>query len=260
MGVFGLLYKDREKYTHPIAARVALCMFIIFGFLMAVNTWREREVSGLRDLRTAERFEGVVGAIGSVRTDLTGRADATDKAVGNLTGKFDEFQQKIRPDELKIEMSGLQASVHKLLNPPKAILAFTFIPFFNPPATSSLEAKLSKEVSVTLDMTRRTSLKVSALNLSTEVSATGIDINLIICDECTFATEPREFIKLAGNPDHIRYRKVQLLNPRSQLSVIDVEINVPPNVGRFQVGISYRCAACPIAPPDMGWVVVSNPF
>jgi hypothetical protein len=68
VGIVGLLYKD--TYSHPVAGRVALCMFIVFGFLMALNTYRDRDASRQDKEKSTESFKGVNGRIDGLNKDL----------------------------------------------------------------------------------------------------------------------------------------------------------------------------------------------
>lgn len=258
VGIVGLLYKD--KYTHPVAARVALWMFILFGTLMAFNAYRDRTATQQDKKRTADAFDSVNGRIAGMQTDLRGRADKTDTALSKISGDLNDFKNKVRPNELEVEMAGLRDSMHRILNPPKATLGFTFIPFFNPPPQDQRPATPLKEISRAMDENRVVSFDITAINFSSDVTASGVDLSLIICDPCTFAKEPKGFTRLKGDPEHVRYMKVGLINAKTTITDVTVDVTVPPGVTSFQVGFDYRCAAC-ILPKgaDMGIVHVTNP-
>ena len=68
IGVVGLLYKD--TYRHPGARRAALCLFIVLGGLMALNTYRERDAAQHARTKTAENFNGINGRIDGLKKDL----------------------------------------------------------------------------------------------------------------------------------------------------------------------------------------------
>ncbi len=258
VGIVGLLYKD--KYTHPLAARVALWMFVLFGVLMAFNTYRDRTAAQQDKKKAADAFDGVNGRITGMQTHLTGRADKMDSSLGKISINLNDFKDKVRPNELKAEMAVLRDSMHKILNPPKATLGFTFIPFFNPPPQDPRPMMPLKEISRAMDEHRVVSFDITAVNFSPGVTASGVDLSMIICDPCTFAKEPKGFTRLKGDPDHIRYMKVGLLNAETTLPDVTVDVTVPPGITSFEVGFDYRCAACVLPKgPDMGIVHVTNP-
>jgi hypothetical protein len=257
IGIVGLLYKD--KYSHPFAARVALSMFVMFGALMALNTYRDREASRQDKKKNTEDFNGVNGRIDGMKKDLGDRVDKANTSVGALTGEFTDFKDKVRPDELKTEMAGLRDSMHKILNPPKATLGFTFTPFFNPPDDDKRGPIAMKEISRVMDANRVVTFDITAVNYSPSATAINTDLTLIICDSCAFAKEPKGFTKLQGNPENFRYMKVPLFNPKTSMPDVTVDVTVPPGVDSFQVGFDYRCAACVLTKgADLGIVRITN--
>jgi hypothetical protein len=245
IGVIGLLYKD--TYRHHGARRAALCLFVLLGCLMALNTYRERDAAQQAGIKTAGNFDGVNGRLDGLKKDLGDRVDKAGGSVGTLTDRFDIFEKKVRPDELRGEMNGMKTELEntqKALNPPKVTLLFSFIPL----KVIHIDAENTTGEPVTEKTLTRTEdgslhIEFTVLNL-TDIDALDGEMTLQICDDCTFAKEPSEFKKLPGQDDHQRNKTFDRILSKVAFYTMSADINVSPLIRDIPIGMYFRCRTC----------------
>jgi len=94
------------------------------------------------------------------------------------------------------------------------------------------------------------------------VDAQGIEEWVRICDECSFATEPKGFEKLKGMDDRERHRIILSMNPGvSLLEGNEIEVKPPfshPDGGRFSVVFKSTCNTCgSVSVSKQFWIIES---
>lgn len=186
---------------------------------------------------------------------------------------MNELKTKVRTEGLQNELATVQAELlttQKALMPPKAKLAFTFVPFINPvfhEGQPVAEPMAVKEVSLPLKADGTVHVEFAILNL-THANADNIDITLIICNLCKFAKEPDGFTTLpdgsdsAGTADTRRYAQIPQLHALEAWKATSVDVLLPPtDAPGFNLAIVYRCDTCELdVGPTKGTVHIRRDF
>jgi len=85
-------------------------------------------------------------------------------------------------------------------------------------------------------------------------------LNIQICDQCKYAKEPPDTVKMLGFSDTIRLLRLPHVEGMQVASPIILDIIVPPDTKNFQVGFTYRCSTCVVTKTaTLGTVHISRP-
>jgi hypothetical protein len=208
----------------------------------------KRETAG-----TISRLEGQVkGLEGEVKAAHNAQTDNTQlflESFKKLSAEVSNLQTQVKTEALQKKLATMEAELQKtqkaLAPGPKAVLAFSFSPFINPPLVGSPVPLPVPVTDVTLPVLADGSVHVefTVLNVS-DVDALDGQLTLQICDDCKFAKEPPGFQKLAGQSDTERNWGFQGILVRTFLRIMTVDVTVPPKATRIPVGITYRCRTC----------------
>jgi hypothetical protein len=201
---------------------------------------------------------------------LEGKADAANSAqvantllyIGSfqrLNAELGELKTQVKTDALQKKLTSvtaeLEATRRALLPGPKATLAFTFWPFYNPPPPQ--QAILATQARFPTNDDGSYHVEFSVVNL-TDVDALDGEITLQICDQCKFAKEPVGFKKLEGQSDTERNQVFLRVLARTQLPKMTADIMAPENMN-FTLGIIYRCRTCIVSSEaNLATVLVSG--
>jgi hypothetical protein len=248
LGLLTLL-KEWEEYKNPRLRIAVGCVLIIVGLLTIVSLYLESEEKR-QAAETISRLEGQVkGLEGEVKAANTAQKENTQLFVDSFKKLSDEvsnLRTQVKTEPLQKKLETVEAELQrtqKALDPPKAVLSFSFFPFINPPAGS--RTPVTPVTDVTLPVLADGSIRVefTVLNLSNADALDG-SITLQICDDCKFAKEPPGFRKLAGQSDTQRYMEFKRILTQVSLETMTVDVTVPPRFERILVGITYRCRTC----------------
>jgi hypothetical protein len=248
LGLLTLL-KEWEEYKNPRLRIAVGCVLIIVGLLTIVSLYLESEEKR-QAAETISRLEGQVkGLEGEVKAANTAQKENTQLFVDSFKKLSDEvsnLRTQVKTEPLQKKLETVEAELQrtqKALDPPKAVLSFSFFPFINPPAGS--RTPVTPVTDVTLPVLADGSFRVefTVLNLSNADALDG-SITLQICDDCKFAKEPPGFRKLAGQSDTQRYMEFKRILTQVSLETMTVDVTVPPRFERILVGITYRCRTC----------------
>jgi hypothetical protein len=233
LGVIGVRYKD--KYAHPLAARAALTIMIVFGCLMGVNTYREQKAASVEEEKTAD-------SISQLTNTVRANAGKTESSLKALDGDFTDFKDKVKPDELRSEMSDLRSTMDRVINPPKAKLLFSFEPLVNPPLEGRAIVPI-RDVTLPLNQDGSVHVRFTTIN-NTDVVALGAQVSIEICRAYKFAKEPEGFTRIAGSPGTTRDHVYGDMPAAGCFPELSVDVIPPANAGRFDVEATYACKTC----------------
>jgi hypothetical protein len=190
------------------------------------------------------------GLRGEVRATNKAQMDNTQvflDSLKKLSEKISDLETQVKTKELQQQLATVKDELQKtqkaLAPGPKAVLAFSFEPFINPPAGSGSPAAPVTEVKLPVLADGNVRVEFTVLNL-TDVDALEGFINLIICDECKFVKEPTGFKKVQGLSDRERSHNFQRILRRSSMQTVSVDVIVPPKRTGIRIGITYRCRTC----------------
>lgn len=85
-----------------------------------------------------------------------------------------------------------------------------------------------------------------AIQNISDVSAEGIEFWVKVCDECSFASEPKSFDRPEGLDTHVRHKIIQGINPGVTV-LQDNSIDVRPqsrSIGKFSINFRVTCSTC----------------
>jgi hypothetical protein len=119
LGIIGAFYKD--KYRHTAAKWSAVTIMVVSGFLMGVNTYKDRAASAQEKIDRAKE-----------KDENAKTSDGIIKSVDKVSGELRDFKDKVKPDEIRGEMAGLKSTMDKVISPPRATMLFTLVPYPDP--------------------------------------------------------------------------------------------------------------------------------
>ena len=248
------LRKDWDKYKGSKLKMTALVVLFL-GSVLTLVVLREdrREKENAR--QEMRRLEGKADAANAAQVANTQLYIGSFQELNN---ELSELKTQVKTDALQKKLTSVQADLEatqKALAPgPKAVLAFTFWPFYNPAPPQPVVLATQARFPTNDDGSYH--VEFSVLNV-TDVDALDGQITLVICDLCKFAKEPAGFSKLNGQGDTERNQDFQRILARTQVSET-ADIIAPKN-HNFTVGISYRCHTCILSSESsFGTVLVSG--
>jgi len=249
------LQKDWDEYKSSHLKVTALVVVLLVSVLTLVSLYQEnteKENSQQEIKRLEAKADAANGAqVANTLLYIT--------SFEKLNGELNDLKTQVKTDALQKQLTGVRAELEatqKALAPgPKAVLAFTFWPFFNP--QSPRLPVLANQARFSTNEDGSYHVEFTVVNL-TDVDAVDGEITLLICDACKFAKEPPEFSRLNGQADNQRNRVFQRILARSALAEMAADIIAPANQN-FIVGMNYRCHTCVLpSEPSVGTVLVTG--
>lgn len=245
MALLALFYlaKDWESHRRSWRRFTVLTLIILLGIAGTINTYHKDRKN---DDQRREDQKQIATLQKAVETANTNQEDNTRQfvvAFGQLSQKLSVLETQVKTTGLKEEANKLRAqleSTQKALNPPKATLTFTF-------AKPDIDAPPVREVTLPVK-NDAVHVEFSIMN-TTDVAALNGVLTLRICKACEFASEPKGFTRVPGQPDIERNLGFDRLLPRSESDDLSADIRVPPKTGSVEFGIVYRCVNCDIPAP-----------
>jgi hypothetical protein len=187
---------------------------------------------------------GSVGGSQQAQTDNTKQFLAS---LQTLSDKVSDLQTKAATEALRTELANVKGELEKTqkaLDPPKAKLLFSFMPY----KTIKLD-----ENNTTGEPVTETTLVTAAdgsihvdftvMNL-TEADAVDGEMTLQVCDACKFAKEPAEFQKLPGQDEQQRYKSFNRLLSKVVFTPLSADIIAPPGARSVAIAMYFRCRTC----------------
>ena len=264
VGIFQLIkeWDEYDKLRFPWLRKAVLAALVLIGVLTFVS---------LR-IDSKSRADEKNKSEGDIR-DLKAKAQTANDAQKENTKLFvDSFaamskevsnlKAEVKTEALQRKLATVEAELQKtqkaMAPGPKAELLFTFIPFNNPPPDSSSSPTPVTYVDLPMNLDGSVHVEAGALNM-TSVDAADVDLNIQICDQCKYAKEPAYTVKLTGFGDTIRLLKLPHIEGMQVATPIDLDIIVPSDTKKFQVGFTYRCSTCVITKnASLGMVHISG--
>jgi hypothetical protein len=241
---FVTLRKEWNEYESSKLRRLALVLLCVIAVLTVVSLYRDNTQRAEDKRQAAEqdkRLQGQVEAANRAQTDNT---TLFLKSFDTLNQQVGDLKTEVKTDALQKKLTTVQADLEatqRALAPgPKAVLAFSFWPFYNPAPPQS--PTIANQARFQANDDGSYHVEFTVVNL-TDVDALDGEINLQVCDVCKFAKEPPGFLKLNGESDRERDQVFQRILARSHLPTMTADIIAPRDVN-FTVGISYRCRTC----------------
>jgi len=236
------LLKDWKRH-HKVARWCFLCLILLGTVVNCLSTRSsQRAASAAQDRATADHEQVVAlrQAVKSEQETNQKNSGRFQQSFEHLHEKFSELQTKIKTEELQKELRNtkveLRATQKALAPPPKAELAFSFVPLKNR-ADNPVRTIVVPAVDnvITFDL--------YIYNMS-PVSALKVEVWFRICQDCKFAHELEGFRKLPGAPEYERNRMFEWVYPDMGVPTVTAKVQVPPIVEDMEVGFKYMCETC----------------
>lgn len=239
------LAKDWESHKKSWRRWTVLMLITLFGIGWTINTYfTNRRTESLRQQDQVQ----IAGLKKAVETANKNQEDNTKQFVyefGRLSEKLSNLQTQLKTEGLQKEAEQLQKELRatqEAMNPPKALLSFSF----KPPSDLADTVR-----TVTLPVKDGIiHIEFNIINAG-EVAALDGEIMLIIPEACKFASEPPRSNKLPGTGDAQRNFPFERILPHAFLKTLSADVRVPPNFESIGVMFEYRCRNCTIPEPGV---------
>lgn len=192
-----------------------------------------------------------------LKASASARADAAEKAQAEntrqflgslqvLTDKVSDLQTKVATEALQEELATVKDELKRtqqaLVPAPKAVLAFSFPGYKNPKVGESFVPVREMTVRATADGVIK--IPVVIVNNS-EVDALEGHINLFICDDCRYASEPAGTARIDDlMPEQARdYPFPQILAADALLGPV-LEVKLLKHFSDVKIAVQHRCRTC----------------
>jgi hypothetical protein len=94
-----------------------------------------------------------------------------------------------------------------------------------------------------------------------DTAAQAVDIWIILCDQCTYASEPEGFDKPTGMAPQIRHKLFGDLNPGVSMATMTVHVKTNQPFQNMVMGLKYSCKNCgALKPIQTVTVLTPNPL
>jgi hypothetical protein len=238
------LHKDWHNYGNKKVRAAIPAVLVLLRILGFVSQYRDRQDKQRASERAAQDMGALKGQVKAANDAQTQNTALFLTALDELSSKVNDLQTEVKTEALQKELAGVKAeleSTQKALTPAKAALTFTFVPFTNPPLgqpfTPATEATLPVKTDGSVHV------EFSVLNL-TDAAAVDGELELQICDQCTFAKEPAGFTRLEGEPSTRRFMTFNRILPAVAFRTLAADVIAPSSIQDFPIAINYRCRTC----------------
>ena len=210
----------------------------------AYNTYRSEKRSNEQQKDAETRINKLQAGVDTANQAQAENTKQFLGKFGELSERVANLQTEVATEDLRKQAQQLQrelvstqtelAATQKALTPEKAELEFSFEPFVDDRVrTLSLNRTLDNNYNI----------RFSIVN-GTSADALDGDVNLKICDKCTFVKEPPEFRTIEGEPSNERLFSFGRILAKTRTRMFETTIHVDPQYRQFMIGISYRCKTC----------------
>lgn len=244
LGAFEILkdWKDYEKKWLQISVAIVFIVAAVVSILSLHHDTVEKEKAA----KNADaQMKALQGKVDAAKDALEGNTKLFLGSMQKTQDEISDLKTQVRTEDLQKRLASVQSELQntqKALAPgPKAELTFTFVPWTNPamgePIHPATETLLPAEPNGSVHV------EFTVLNI-TPVEAENVSLNVQICDQCTYASEPEGMNKIPGMSDTLRELTLSRLPAMGAFKTISLDIMVPPGIRKFMVGFTYRCTTC----------------
>jgi hypothetical protein len=193
--------------------------------------------------------------ITQLRDDARSANDGFRQSFAVLYDKFSQLQSKVQNGELLKQNATLIQEIAETKKELLSTEAKLNQPKVKPLA--SFHVNDSREVPITETTIARNGATVSVpIIIYNPSDVTGLSGSVAVtpCQECSFASEPTGFVKVAGAPDSQRNLDFQRIFPQSAMQLPTLAVAVPLNLNRFPIAVRIACENCAPSDAQILWV------
>lgn len=244
-GVYDAFYGDTSNRKRKNSMSVILLAALITAVIANIfnDKQHERDSGKIDALNVAvtkgnetqkQVSDAFISALQIARQEYSDKLDM-------LQDKISTLQTKADTAELRKQVTGLDAELEAARNKPKAHIIFSLpAPNGNPDYFLNNAAITSTTLHATNDVVH---VPVVIINPTDVEGGLGY-LALMICKDCSFASEIPEFGKVANALETQRNKDFTTLYAKSIVPTISLDVKIPATVNMFEVGLAYRCANC----------------
>lgn len=244
------LFKDWGG--HKATWRRALVLFLIVG--LGVCGMIIAYQNGKKADEQASQIASLTTAVDTANNNQVQNTKVFTESIEHFSTKLTTLETGIKTADLRDEADHLRvelAKTQKALITPRAVLTPGIV------ANPSKPDDLQLSTYVLVPNGRPVSFEISLVN-NGEVSARPGSFVLRICDACKFHSEPPGFTHPRGQQEFERTLMFDRVLAGIRIQSIPIEVDIPDNLSKFQVGFRAYCENC----VDNGWrmATVSRAF
>lgn len=211
-----------------IAWRIAV---IAVGLGFSVVLWEQQHLAS--EAAKRDQKELVTSAVKQSN-------EHSDEKIGTMTSELDTQTTKLheRLDSLESHIDSSIGKVKPLPPPPPKFAQLQFS--FYPSDTRRFPLLIQ---SLRPDSSGTFTMDFVVKNTSDAVAVQKADIWMVICTDCSFASEPLGFEKIESSGEYVRHKFFEYLNHGVSLEW-KASVAVPVKFGSFETSFNYSCQTC----------------
>lgn len=241
--------KRSKKWGKFVRGFLTVATLLLIAF--SVMDTRSNRASAAKESDDLKR------QITQLRDDARIANDGFRQSFAGLYDRFSQLQSKVQNGELLKQNATLLQEITetkkellsteaKLSQPkPKPLASFHTTDMREVPITKTTTARIGTTVSVS----------IIVYNPS-DVTALSGSVAVTPCQECSFASEPTGFVKVAGAPDSQRNMDFQRIFSKSAMQLPTFDVAVPLNLNRFPITVRIACENCAPSELQILWVAI----
>jgi hypothetical protein len=242
-----ICFKDWSNYKPGWIRWVLIILVLAAGAVGVAYQRSQREEKAEAARLSQSNVDGLKGQVSAAQQAQTDNTKQFLASLQTLSDRVSALQTKAATEALRTELANVKGELEKTqkaLDPPKATLLFSFVPFKTTQLDNNSttgEPVTETTVSPTADGTLHVDFTV--MNL-TDIDAVDGEMTLQICDVCKFAKEPAEFKKLPGQDERQRYKSFDRILSKVAFYTLSAEIIAPLGSRDVTIGMYFRCRTC----------------
>jgi hypothetical protein len=241
------LAKDWGAHQATWRRAAVLSLIVTLGVGGTINTYYAGKKASAVHEEDQRQIGGLKKAVETANKAQDSNTAQFLQSFSTLTQKLSDLQTQVKTSGLQKEAARLRAELEatqKALTPQRAELVSSL-----GNVTDTLENLGVTESSVPRGIDGTISFTATVVNKS-PVQATNGSIFLRICEQCTFADEPKRFMKPVGAPDYDRQMMFATI-PATTGIAVPLKIKTPDRTHRLEIQFVLRCENCTVHPPEL---------
>jgi hypothetical protein len=260
LGAFEIT-KDWKEYESKWLRMAVALVFVIVAVVSVVSLYHDNQDKMKAEQRAETNATTLQAKVDAANQAQTANTKLFVDSLKKMSGEVSDLKTEVKTEALQKKLASVQADLQKtqtaLAPGPKSELAFTFVPYVNPPFGQPLKPVI--ETTLPQDQDGSIHVEFTVWN-PTDVDAIEVDVNVHVCDECKFAREPAGLTRLAGLDERTRFLFLKRQHAREAYHTIAIDVIPPPLTDSFYVGFDYRCSNCVISEALKGLVNIARPW
>lgn len=249
--------KDYDKFTKRGRITYLFSILSLFGVLLLKEIQSKQSAQA-----SANQISRLTAMVQSEKENHAQERKVREQSLNILYDKLSELRAKISTEQLQIELNATQeellrtraelGNTQKALQPPKSS-SLSFSVFTEELMNKNWQNPI-KQVKLPI-INGVINVDVTVIN-TTKINANSPSFRLLLCNGCSYASEPIGWAKVSGAKDFLREARIPLLGAGIALGKTTVAVLLPSlNVNQFEIGLAYDCLNCTSEPTPQKIVI-----